>query len=260
MLERTDIAVQVCGSTTMARGKKNICPSIQCKQRHLWDANPRGQSPSAQQADALTTRPKCFGSIKISAHLSAPFLVVVGLRLAMSNHVLTTQHRQHKPTTQPPKPPNRVPNRVPDPPSLSLSPLPPSSPNRPTTQLNNSTAQPPNPTLNPPSHSWVFASMFAHFGELSKYFDGSALREEWGGGVASRFQQEKQGSSIRIPFQKERIFGRGRAGRRVGAIFLCEASCWCARGDREIGRDFSAFSHVSELFTRISGTCVRRLC
>src|SRR5680860_117514 len=26
--------------------------------RHLWDSNPRGETPSAQQADALTARPK----------------------------------------------------------------------------------------------------------------------------------------------------------------------------------------------------------
>ena len=27
--------------------------------RHLWDSNPRGETPSAEQADALTARPKC---------------------------------------------------------------------------------------------------------------------------------------------------------------------------------------------------------
>ena len=28
-------------------------------QRHLWDSIPRGETPSAQQADALAARPKC---------------------------------------------------------------------------------------------------------------------------------------------------------------------------------------------------------
>ena len=27
--------------------------------RHLWDWNPRGEAPSAEQAGALATRPKC---------------------------------------------------------------------------------------------------------------------------------------------------------------------------------------------------------
>ena len=29
------------------------------RKRHLWDSNPRGETPSAEQADALTARPKC---------------------------------------------------------------------------------------------------------------------------------------------------------------------------------------------------------
>ena len=28
--------------------------------RHLWDSNPRGETPSAEQADALAARPKCL--------------------------------------------------------------------------------------------------------------------------------------------------------------------------------------------------------
>ena len=28
--------------------------------RHLWDSSPRGETPSAQQADALAARPKCL--------------------------------------------------------------------------------------------------------------------------------------------------------------------------------------------------------
>ena len=28
--------------------------------RHLWDSSPRGETPSAQQADALATRPNCL--------------------------------------------------------------------------------------------------------------------------------------------------------------------------------------------------------
>ena len=44
-------------------------------------------------------------------------------------------------------------------------------------------------------------------------------------------------------------------------FFKSEAGWWCARGERERERDrelSSGFLHVSELFTRISWTCVRR--
>ena len=54
-LQRTRIAVKVRGLMNVARGK-NMCPQRAMQQRHLWDSNPRGQSPPAQQTGALTTR------------------------------------------------------------------------------------------------------------------------------------------------------------------------------------------------------------
>ena len=69
--------------------------------------------------------------------------------------------------------------------------------------------------------------------------------------------KRNKGAASEFPFKKKkkkRIFGRGRACRRAGANFSCEAGWWCVRGDRE--REIGG--HVSELFTRISGTCVRR--
>ena len=42
------------------------------QQRHLWDSNPVGQSPSAWQADASTTRPKCPDNPMTSACFSIP--------------------------------------------------------------------------------------------------------------------------------------------------------------------------------------------
>ena len=35
-------------------------PSPLLTSRHLWDSNPHGKTPSAQQADALAARPKCL--------------------------------------------------------------------------------------------------------------------------------------------------------------------------------------------------------
>ena len=54
--------------------------------RHLWDSNPRGETPSAQQADALAARPKCQcgdehgGVIRRAAHER-------GVRLVSPKHM-----------------------------------------------------------------------------------------------------------------------------------------------------------------------------
>ena len=242
-LERTAIAVKVRGSMIVARGKSFFCPSVQCNSDTYGIRTHAGRAHRLRQADALTTRPKCLGSTKISAHLSSPFFFVVGLRLAMSFRVLTTQHNKHtqtpnrplnRPTALPPnhsthptalpaptalppyrpttphtpalppcrattphtQPPAQPPDRTtaqplhtpngPTPPTTlphyrttahrtTAQPLPHTQPPNPTptalppyrpTALPNPQPLPSPPLPLPSSHSWAFASMFSHCGEL----------------------------------------------------------------------------------------------
>ena len=69
------------GQDSLTRALKTSChlelkirclPSPLLTSRHLWDSNPRGETPSAQQADALTARPKCLLPEEASQLHSSP--------------------------------------------------------------------------------------------------------------------------------------------------------------------------------------------
>ena len=85
--------------------------------------------------------------------------------------------------------------------------------------------------------------------------------------MASRYQQEKQGGSIRMPFFLKK---KSHIKKKKG-VFVVESGRPLRRGEFNVKqargvpvvrgdgwRTFGRLLHVSELFTRISGTCVRR--
>ena len=100
-------------STVLCVTSSACKPPRHFAKRPLWDSNPRGETPSAQQADALTARPKCLCMNYAYGRYSFDFQTF-GLRVHHANLCTTplaeargmrTQsrrsHRLSKPTLQP---------------------------------------------------------------------------------------------------------------------------------------------------------------
>ena len=148
----------------------------------------------------------------------------------------------NRPTAPPPNPPN----------TYRPTALPPYCPTQPPT--------PPLPSLFPPP---TRGPSLRCFRTVVNCADNSMCLPS-SGRVASRYQQEKQGGNITTPFQKPHIkkkktsfhFSRDRLSRRTD-FYVKLAGVVCPR-ERDGRRTLGRFLHVSELFTRTSGTCFRR--
>ena len=105
------------GQDSLTRALKTSChlelkirwlPSPLLTSRHLWDSNPRGETPSAQQANALAARPKCLLQESASQlHSSPGSHVTVSLcflcPLTSPSHPLSPAHENnvHQPGIEP---------------------------------------------------------------------------------------------------------------------------------------------------------------
>ena len=94
------------GQDSLTRALKTSChlelkirwlPSPLLTSRNLWDSNPRGETPSAEQADALAARPKCLlQNLQVSC--CVPVQAVMSLSVSASCAPLTSPSHPLSPT------------------------------------------------------------------------------------------------------------------------------------------------------------------